>query len=266
MSNNNPVVARWINELKEKGYEPPVINGWSRFRIKYLSRTWRRILKECGLKRNSGMKALEFGVGGGEQLVPLYANGWNCVGIDCSEDVIERGTQYVKSVNTLFPDCGSIEFQTMDFLDFNQKNDLFDITFQFGVLEHFLNEDERKKYLRKMFDCTRPGGFIISCVPNGRHYYRTEQRSKNLGGYNIPEIDYSADLMKREFEQCGASAIKVLPLNLFGYLNIIPAPFPVNRLLSVIYVIFQFPLFEYLPFTFREKHAYLLAAIAQKPI
>ncbi|MFC1539556.1 class I SAM-dependent methyltransferase [Candidatus Latescibacterota bacterium] len=262
--NHKPVIELWENALKEKTYKPPAIGRWSRKNFEYLSRSWRRILKHTGIKRTDNIRALEFGSGEGHKLIPLYIKGWDCVGIDCSEDATHRAKQYLIGVDKYFSDTGNIELKTMDFLKYEPPGDLFDITFQFGVLEHFLDETERKKYLIKMFDCTRPGGFVVSWVPNGCHFYREKQREKKLGGYNIPEIDYTEEKIRSELEEFGCSSIVVLPYDLFGYLNIIPASIPLKVFFKMIYLFFQLPVFQFLPKKLLLTHSYSFLAIAQK--
>ncbi len=260
------VTKAWIESLKEKGYEAPSVTRKSCLKFMLLSRSWRRILKHTALKRFDPVRVLEFGCGGGAQLVPLFTNGWICTGIDCSEEVLNRARCYVENVKNSF--CrirGTIELKCLDFLNFKPHSNLFDLAFQFGVLEHFLNDDERMRYLRKMFDVTRPGGFVVSSVPNGCHLMRQEQRNKGLGGYNIPEIDYSRELIEKEMKNCGAVFVKVLPHDLFGYLKIKGARGLRSPFYKLLYLFLQCPLFYLLPKSFLDKHAYWWIAIAKKP-
>ena len=260
------VSKAWIESLKEKGYEAPSVTRKSCLKFMLLSRSWRRILNHTSLKRFDPVRVLEFGCGGGAQLVPLFTNGWICTGIDCSEEVLDRARCYVENVKNSF--CrirGTIEFKCLDFLNYEPDSNLFDLTFQFGVLEHFLDYDERMRYLRKMFDVTRPGGFVVSSVPNGCHLMRQEQRNKGLGGYNIPEIDYSGELIEKEMKNCGAVFVKVLPHDLFGYLKIKNARGLKSPFYKLLYLFFQCPLFYLLPKSFLEKHAYWWIVIAKKP-
>jgi SAM-dependent methyltransferase len=262
----NSVAKAWIESLKEKGYEAPSVTRKSCLKFMILSRSWRRILKHTGLRRFDPVRALEFGCGGGAQLVPLYTNGWISTGIDCSEEVLSRARSYVENVrNSSCRIRGTIEFKCIDFLNYKPDSNLFDLTFQFGVLEHFLDEDERMRYLRKMFDATRPGGFVVSSIPNGGHVMREEQRSKGLGGYNIPEIDYSRKLLTKEMKNCGAILVKVLPHDLFGHLKLKNACGFKKILYKLLYFVLQCPLFYSLPRSFLDKHAYWWIVIAKKP-
>ena len=259
------VAEAWRQELKAQGYESLAVTARSCLKFRLLSRSWRRILRHTGLGRFRPVRALEFGCGGGVHLVPLFANGWDCTGVDCSEEVLARAHQYVEAVRKgPCPPRGHIAFVCRDFIDLDPGNNLYDLTFQFGVLEHFLNDKERMRYVQKMFDVTRPGGFVVSAVPNGCHAIRQAQREKGLGGYRIPEIDYSSEQIEAEMKQCGASEVKVLAHDLYGYLRIRGASGIRKIADHLVYYTFQVPLFQLMPASFLSRHAYWWLAVARK--
>ena len=260
------VTVAWRQVLKEEGYEPPVISARTCLKYRLLSRAWRRILGHTGLGRFAPVRALEFGCGGGVHLVPLYANGWHCTGVDCSEEVLARARRYAEAArNGPCPARGQIDLVCHDFIDFDPGETRFDLAYQFGVLEHFLDDAERLRYLRKMFEVTRPGGFVVSAVPNGCHPLRREQREHGLGGYRIPEIDYSPAQIGEEMRKCGATAVKVLPHDLFGYSRIRDRRGIRKVADDLRYYLFQAPFFHFMPASFLTRHAYWLIAIACKP-
>jgi SAM-dependent methyltransferase len=260
------VADAWRKELEEKGYEPQTLTRWSCIRFAILSRTWRRILR-CtdGLSRFAPIRALEVGCGGGAQLVPLYVNGWSCAGVDVSPEVLARARMYAQNADKHCHAAGTIEFRCLNFLNLEPDPLGFDVTFHFGVLEHYLDAAERRRHLEKMFDVTRPGGFVVSVVPNGGHVFRAEQRESGLGGYIIPEIDYSVGLLRAEMIDCGAISVQVLPHDLFGYLKLRNQYGLRKVYYGCLYYLMQLPVFQLLPMWFLENHAYSLIAIARKP-
>jgi SAM-dependent methyltransferase len=260
--NLSAVAAAWVEALKDAGYETPELNSWTPAKFYLLSRVWRRILRHTGLKRTAPVRALEFGSGGGYQLVPLAANGWRGTGIDCSPEVLDRARSYAEAVKARGFLKGNIIFKLLDFLQF-EPEELFDLSFQFGVLEHYLDAAERRRYLQKMFDCTRPGGYVVSYVPNGCHPWRRRQREQGLGGYGVPEIDYTDEMLAAEMRACGARTVKVLPHNLCGYLRIIPAG-KLRRGYDLLYTVLQLPIFNLLPASWLKRHSYWWLAIARK--
>ena len=48
-------------------------------------------------------------------------------------------------------------------------------------------------------------------------------RAEGLGGYRVPEIDYTPALLEAEMREAGASVARVIPHNLFGYRLLVPA-------------------------------------------
>ena len=104
-----------------------------------------------------------------------------------------------------------------DFLAYEGESQ-YDLVFNVGVVEHFLDDRDREVFLKKKIALCKPGGYIASVVPNGQHPLRERMRKEGLGGYCIPEIDYSPELMAREMIKAGATDVTVIPYNLFGYL------------------------------------------------
>ena len=138
-------------------------------------------------------------------------------------------------------------------------NEQFDLVYQVGVIEHFLDEGERLKALQKMFEITGFGGFVLSIVPSGMHPLRQLMKEKNLGGYDIPEIDYTPELMVEELEKCGGRNIRVLPHNLGGYLRMRPGLF-----YKIIFYLLQLIPLDWLPRNIAFRHCGSFIGIAQK--
>lgn len=260
------VVESWENELREHGYEPPSVTWVLRLKFAVLSRVWRRIMRCVRISPSTPAKLLEFGCGGGAQIIPIAVNRrWQCVGIDCSEEVLARAEAYLdRIVSSNICLKGTVKLVRADFLDCTPQDGPFDITVQFGVLEHYLNSSERLPYLQKMFELTKPGGFVVSAVPNGGHVLRRRQRLEGLGGYKIPEIDYSDKLLAEEMISCGANSVKVLFHDLFGYLKLYGSSKPLKALLTGLWFLLQAPFLQALPVSARRKHAYWLIAIGRK--
>src|SRR5256712_6199704 len=74
-----------------------------------------------------------------------------------------------------------------------------------------------------MFSLCAPGGHVVCVVPSGTHPLRARMRAEGLGGYRVPEIDYTPALLEGEMREAGGSAVRVIPHNLFGYRLLVPA-------------------------------------------
>jgi SAM-dependent methyltransferase len=214
------VAQRWRTELAGTGYERRLSTVAEFQRLRRLSRTWRIILRTTPLAPSASI--FEFGCGGGNQLVPLALHGYRCVGIDCSEDVLARCRALVADAERFAGRPLGIELHHGDFLRF-EAGPRHGLVFNFGVVEHFTDDAERARAIAQMFSVCAPGGHVVSVVPSGTHPLRARMRAEGLGGYRVPEIDYTPALLEREMRQAGAVAVRVIPHNLFGYRLIEPA-------------------------------------------
>jgi SAM-dependent methyltransferase len=209
------VTGAWRSSLRAGGYEAPrQLSGAERRRLTRYSSLWRWVVRHLGVR--PGWSFLELGCGGGAHIVPLAFHGHPCVGLDCSADVLERLRAYVRLVEGAERRQLPLDIVLADFNRY-ATNRRFDVVFQVGVLEHFLQPQERLGALQRMFDLTKPGGFVLSIVPSGMHPLRRRQREQKLGGYDIPEIDYSDRLLEEELHAVGAGDVQIFPWNLFGY-------------------------------------------------
>ncbi len=213
------VAQQWRAELAVGGYERRVETASEFQRVRRLSRAWRTILKRIRIPR--GATVLEFGCGGGNQLIPLALRGYRCVGIDASEHVLARCRQFLTDVEKFAGRPLDVRLHHGDFLRFRGEP-LYDLVFNFGVVEHFLDDAERYAAIARMFDLCVSGGYVVSVVPSGMHPFRNRMRAEGLGGYQVPEIDYTPTLLATEMTKAGAVAVQVIPHNLFGYLLTAP--------------------------------------------
>jgi SAM-dependent methyltransferase len=266
MANNYKYVSqRWLEELKDTGYEYHIDEPRDCRQLE-LSRVWKRILEEIRLPKSAKPRILEVGCGGGIQIAKLAAMGWECVGLDVSPEVLSRAEKYFEEIREV---CGvslNIKIIAGDFYDIDRSElgESFDLVFNFGVIEHILDDSARLKFLKKKYDLTRKNGYIISMVPNGSHPLREKMKRAKLGGYNIPEIDYNHDLMQNEFETLGAKQITILPHNLFVYLLMERKYIITDYLRKLFYLTMQIAPQVIFSRDFCFRHAGSLIGIARK--
>ncbi len=253
--------ALWQKVLKKGGYEHHVFSLRDVSRLRSFSRIFKRIFKVIGLNpRIRPGRVFDFGFGGGIHLVQFALNNWECVGIDVSEEVLQRAQNFIKEIEKVSATDLKISLLAGDFFEYKPaKAEQYDLVYQVGVVEHFLDDAERLRALQKMFALSKPGGFVVSIVPSGIHPWRALMKEKNLGGYDIPEIDYNPELMMKELAQCGGRNIKVLPHNLGGYLRIKP-----GLIYKFIFYLLQLVPMSWLPARGAERHCGSFIGIAQK--
>ena len=262
------VGQEWKKALEKEGYEYRLNENDSCQKLKRFSRIWKRVFRVARINasRLEDFSVFEFGCGGGKHLVPFALNGFRCVGIDVSPEVLGRAGQYIKEVSGL---CGaelSIKLIYGDFLEYQAPGSLFDLVFHVGVIEHFLDDNERQRALQKMFALAKPGGYVVSMVPSGMHPIRQKMKKLGLGGYGIAEIDYTPEIMAREFKACGSADYMALPHNVFGYLLIDDARGLVKLGQKLLYYVVQIIPPRFLPYQFAVRHASALIGIAKKPL
>jgi 2-polyprenyl-3-methyl-5-hydroxy-6-metoxy-1,4-benzoquinol methylase len=259
------VSQKWEEELKDVGYEYHIGNVKDCRQLK-LSRVWKRIFQEANFSEPTKLKILEVGCGGGIHLAKLAAIGCECVGIDVSMEVLARAENYFNEIRSVCDIALDIKLIAEDFYDLDRPElkGYFDLVFNFGVIEHILDDSARLMFIKKKYDLAKDGGYIVSMVPNGSHPLRNKMRKMNLGGYIIPEIDYDQHLMEEEFKAIGAKRIIIIPHNLFVYLLMEKNNLFVDSLLKLFYLGMQIVPMEFFPKDFSYRHAGSLIAIAQK--
>jgi len=261
----NAVSQRWVEELREEGYEYHIRDPKDCRQLE-LSRVWKRIFHATQLSPSGKLRVLEVGCGGGIQLAKLAARGCECIGIDVSREVLARAENYFQEIRGV---CGrelDITLLAGDFYDINgtELGGGFDLVFNFGVAEHILDDSARLRFLKKKYELTKEAGYIVSMVPNGSHPLRNNMKQMNLGGYNIPEIDYDQHLMEAEFREIGAKQVTILPHNLFIYLLMEKKNLCLDWLKKLIYLGMQVVPQAFLPQDFCYRHAGSLIGIGRK--
>jgi len=209
------VGQQWREALEDGCYERRVRDRQEFLKLEKLSRVWRYILGRIQLP--PGASVFEVGCGGGNQLIPLALHGFKCVGIDCSEAVLSRFQLFLSDVEGFAGHRLNVELIQGDFLSYEGMTQ-YDLVFNVGVVEHFLDDHERAAFIENKLRLCKPGGYVVSMVPNGQHPLRDRMRKERLGGYCVPEIDYSPEMMELEMTKAGATDVTVIPYNLFGYL------------------------------------------------
>lgn len=260
-SHQESVAEQWAKILKDGGYELPVAMGCASTKVIRYSRTWRRLHRL--LRVRPDFTFFEVGCGGGWQLVPLAFHGHTVAGIDYSVEVLDRCRRYISYVEREAERKLPITLYAGDFLEFLHDR-TYDVVFNFGVIEHFLDERERLSFLKKMAAFAKRGGHVVSVVPNGMHPLRARQRTENLGGYLVPEIDYTDKLALSEMIGAGLQSVRVIPANLFGYLHMEKSGSALARCIKQItYLAVQ--LIPGRPTSWALRHAGSLLIIGQRP-
>ena len=208
----------WKQVLSVQPYEHHCYSIDDFKKIKSLGRIWRKIFQ--AIKPEPSFRFFELGYGGGIHLASLAVNGFDVSGIDVSDVVASSAENYLQEVNQFQSIKAKIEVANI--FEYH-SSDSYEVCFHFGVVEHFLELTEREQVWNKLYDLTKPGGWIVSVVPCGQHFMRKMVREKGLCGYIVPEIDYSCASHRQEFENIGLTSISTIPWNYFPFLSAHPS-------------------------------------------
>ncbi len=261
------VAKQWKETLGSgEAYHHEIRSGvqYLKFRLRPYSRRLKQIIRLGKIR--PGMKILDFGAGGGHDSVLLAYMGCEVDALDCSDRVLRNLIAFKKSVERYTKRILGIKTIVADILEADLPPNRYDVIFSCGVMEHFLNERERRQVYQIVARSLKENGRIIIFVPNGNHPLRTRQRAERLGGYNIEEIDYTVELFEKDIEGTGLALEKVRGFDLCGYVFIFPR-IAKRRLLRVIvkpFYLFLRLVENWLPFLFTRKYAYWLFFVARK--
>ncbi len=254
--NAHQTTEAWRRVMTPESYRETVTSQTELKRVTSFSRLWRRIFRHLPPVSLDTLAIFEAGCGGGKHLAPFAYAGARISGLDCSEAAILNARQLFVDIERISGKNLSATLECGDFFVYNSKSN-YDIVFHSGVIEHFLDAGERIQFLRKMTSCVVSGGTVVSIVPNGCHPLRGRMKKEGLGGYLIPEIDYTPELMHAEFEEAGLENVTILAHNLFDYLTLDkPSVFA-----RVAYIGLQLLSPNLFPLSFSSRHAGTLIAL-----
>lgn len=256
----HPVARVWSGVFRSESLAAFRV-GRGKKGLRRLSRTWRRILRHTRTAPPAAV--LEAGCGWGAQMIPLAGRGYRLTGIDCSLRALLEGRKLIRELEADSGPVGRIRQVCGDFLE-GALGGRFELVFHRGVIEHYFREADRLAFLSEMLARTAGGGHVVSIVPSGIHPHRARFKRDRLGGYNVPEIDYTPEALRREAEACGGREVVVFPHNIMGYLNDLPSGRLRHLLRRAVYLSFQAVPSALLGRSFRERHAYSFICIARK--
>lgn len=108
----------------------------------------------------TNQNVLEIGIGSGKWSAAFSIVGCNVVAVDNNLEILDNFhvnfPQISKAILTVQDDATTLR---------KIPNKTFDIVFSEGLLEHFLDFEERQKVILNMFSKVRPNGICVCLVP-----------------------------------------------------------------------------------------------------
>ncbi|HEY4690162.1 MAG TPA: class I SAM-dependent methyltransferase [Anaerolineae bacterium] len=115
-----------------------------------------------------GNRVLEAGCASGKFSVCFAMLGCTVTALDFSTAMLEN-TAHLRQ--TVAREIGPLNMQLIwaDLENLNLEPDQFDLVFNEGVVEHWLDHAERRTVLDNMMRIAKPGGVVAIIIPNGHH-------------------------------------------------------------------------------------------------
>lgn len=172
------------------------------------SEIWAYISSFCSLTPES--LTLEAGCGSAKLSLAFAVLGFKVTALDYSPIVLRAGKNNLKQAENIFNKRLKVSFVQDNLENLSLAPNQFDLVFNEGVVEHWLNDEERLNVLKQMVRAAKPKGAVVVIVPNGSHPLTPWWEKKCEAFYAAPPMTYySAEKLKQELELAGLSNVKV---------------------------------------------------------
>ncbi len=201
--NSDSVAETWVNQAEnDNSYfsnEHQIDND---FFNKVLRSRWITSL----LINKSYNNFLEAGCFVGRFGLALATQGKKVTLMDCSSQSL-HDAEILKSLAEKKFGQLDVTFKVDDLEKTNFKTGEFDVTFNEGVIEHWLERDDRVRIIREMKRLTRPGGLVSIRVINNKNWLY--KLITNLVSRETPPYHkYNLNELKSEMKQAGLEIIE----------------------------------------------------------
>lgn len=166
-----------------------------------------------------GADILEAGCGSGKFSVTLATLGYRVVAMDYADSILENVSDLKKQAERYF---GEIDLRLVkdDLRNLKTKNS-FDLIFNEGVVEHWLDKEERLNIIKQMKKVAKKGGTVAIFVPNGKNPLHPWWEWSKFPGYLSapPMTIYGVEKLKKEMEESGLKDLITDGLDTYYFLN-----------------------------------------------
>jgi SAM-dependent methyltransferase len=198
---DSSVGQAWANHFKAEtnAYHIP---DDLRFLRKFIHSPFVQLLKRYA-RPTRGSLVLEGGCASGKFSLCFALLGCDVTALDYSPEMLENVASLQQTVERqVGPLKLALHQGDLEHLDL--KADHFDLVFNEGVVEHWLNDDERRAVLRNLACVTRPHGTVAVIVPNGHHPWMTRWMETNPAFLSAPPmVRYSPQMLRNDLMSVG---------------------------------------------------------------
>ena len=162
----------------------------------------RRVLEYAQLSDTAVI--LEPGCGSGRRSVALGTMGYRVVFLDYTPQMLFNARQLAGNAQVGWSFFVQGDLESLPFED-----DTFDMVFNEGVVEHWLDTERRAHVFREMARTTKPAGTVSIVVPHGKHPLHSWWRRHGYPGEQVPMHYYGPDNLAEELRRAGLQEIEV---------------------------------------------------------
>jgi SAM-dependent methyltransferase len=164
-------------------------------------------VRYAGLTRES--RVLEAGCASGKFSVCFAMLGCNVTALDFSAAMLDNAAA-LKHVVEAETGPLNLALQQGDLENLELESDQFDLVINEGVVEHWLDDTERRKVLANMVRVTRSGGTMAIIIPNGHHPRMTYWINNSPAFLSAPPmVRYNPELLLADLETIGLSNVMI---------------------------------------------------------
>jgi len=152
---------------------------------------------------------LEVGCGTGKACFAFARWGYHAVALDYSKVVVENLLRERELARDLIS-TGELEVVQGDAEQLQYGDNIFDLVFNAGVIEHWLNRDERLHVIREMVRVTKRQGTVAIQVPK-KHFMDTWWYFTKYPGFDVAQRNYLPQELIDEMKEAGLVDIELYP-------------------------------------------------------
>ena len=162
----------------------------------------RKVLEYAQL--GEGALILEPGCGSGRRSVSLGTLGHQVVLFDYTPQILHNARQLARNAKVTW---SAFVWGNLEYLPFD--NNTFDLVFNEGVVEHWLDAGRRAHVFREMVRVTKPGGTVSIVVPNGSHLLHSWWQRLGYDAEGVPMFNFGPDELAQHLRRSGLRDIEV---------------------------------------------------------
>jgi len=202
-----PVGQIWADHFKTKAASYHISGGMPFLRKFTRSPFIQLPVHYAKLKR--GSRVLEAGCASGKFSICFAMLGCDVTALDFSTAMLDNAAA-LKGVAEANTGPLNLVLQQGDLENLDLESNQFDLVINEGVVEHWLNDVERRQVLANMARVTKPGGTLAIIIPNGYHPRMTYWINNSPAFLAAPPmVRYNPELLLADLESIGVGDLMI---------------------------------------------------------